>query len=136
MCTWLSNADEVPCDQLYVMTAEAGVGQLARTGMLKKMKMRMTMRRMKIKMTMISRMTMTRTVLLMHHHHVVLTSKATGPPAVKLLKLLYASWNLVYQQRSCALHTICPTTAADGCVEVLSGRSQGFIAAKYLQTAM
>ena len=124
------------CDQLYVMTAEAGVGQLARMGTLKKMRMRMTMRRMKIKMTMISRMMMTTAVLLMHRHHVVLTSKATGPLAVKLLKPLHAPWNLLYWQRHCALHIVCLTAVADGCIEVPSGRSQGFIAARCLQTAI
>jgi hypothetical protein len=108
------------------MTAEAGVGQLVRMGMLKKMKMRTMMMRMKIKKTMISKMMMIMTVHLMHLHHVVLTSKATGPPAVKLLKLLYASWNLVYRQRS----FLCLTIAAVGCIEFLSGRSQGFIAAR------
>ncbi len=118
------------------MTTEAGVGQLARMGMLKKMKMRTTMMRMKIKKMMISRMMMTSTVLLMHLHPVVVTLKVTVSPAVKLLKPLYASWDLVYRHRSCALHTICLTVAADGCIEVLSGRSQGFIAARCLQTAM
>ncbi len=124
------------CHQLYVLTAEAGVGQLARMGMLKKMKMRMMMRRMKIKMTMISRMMMTMTVLLMHRHHVVLTPKTTGQSAVKSLKLLYASWNLVYQQKSCALHTICLMVAAVNCTEFLSGKSQGFKVARCFQTAI
>lgn len=118
------------------MTAGAGVGQLVRMGMLRKMKMRTMMMRMKIKKTMISRMMMTSTVLLMHLHRVVVTLKVTATPAVKMLKPLYVSWNLAYWQRSCALHTICLTIAARGCTEVLSGRSQGFIAARCLLTAI